>query len=67
MAQSIGIELVGLDAVFMAAPFPGEAVLIQTLRRPVNVKVAEPMNEILGAGIADQRRQRFECRANQGA
>ncbi len=66
LAQLVGVEFVGLDPV-LAAQFPGEPVLFQALRRAVDVKMAEPVNEVLGAGVMHQRRQRFERRANQRA
>ena len=64
LTQLIGVEFVDLDPV-LAAQLPGEPVLCQALRGAVDIKMAEPVDEVLGAGVAHQRRQRFECRADQ--
>ena len=66
LAQFVGIEFVDLDPVF-APQFPGQSVLFQASRGAVDIEVAQAVNEILGAGGADQRLQGFEGRAEEWA
>src|SRR5262245_61843758 len=66
LTQLIGVEFVDLDAV-LAAQVPGRGVLGEALERPVHIKMAETMDKTLGAGVADQRLERFERRPDQGA
>src|SRR3954453_4362413 len=65
LTQLIGVEFVGLDAVF-PAQIPGSLVLVEALERPIHIKIAEAMDETLGAGVPGQRLERFERRPDKG-
>ena len=66
LAQLVGVELVPGDAV-VAPELPGEALLPQALLRAIDEEVAGLLDEVLGAGVLEERRKRRERRAEDGA
>src|SRR5262249_27222936 len=54
-----------VSAPFSPPQLPGEVILLQTFLGTIDIEVAKPMYEVLGACGADQRPQGFESRADQ--
>src|SRR5258708_16249858 len=66
LAQLVGVEFVDLDTV-LAAQVPRQAILLRAFGRTIDIEMAEPVDQVLGARGAYERLQCCEGRADERA
>src|SRR5712675_820052 len=66
LAQLVGVEFIDLDAV-LAPQIPRQAILLRAFGGTIDIEMAEPVDQVLGAGGAYERVQCFEGRADERA
>src|ERR1700731_2067940 len=66
LAQLVGVEFIDLETV-LAAQGPPRAILPPPSGGRIDIEMAEPVDQVLGAGGAYERLQYFEGRADERA